>query len=55
MTWLIYGNSAKFSDREALANSVDPDQTAPPGQAFYQPLICWSFSDFLGRTSLFLL
>ena len=27
----MYRNDLKFSDRYALANSVDPDQTAPRG------------------------
>ena len=27
-----YRNHPKFSDRQALANSADPDQTAPFGQ-----------------------
>ena len=27
----IYSNDPKFSDTQALANSVDPDQTAPRG------------------------
>ena len=27
----IYRNDPKFSDRYALANSADPDQTAPLG------------------------
>ena len=29
MTWLIYRNDPKFSDRYAWANSADQDQTAP--------------------------
>ena len=28
---LSYGDDSKFSDRHALANTVDPDQTAPRG------------------------
>ena len=27
----LYLNGPKFSDRQAFANSVDPDQTAPRG------------------------
>ena len=27
----VYPNGPKFSDRQALANSADPDQTAPRG------------------------
>ena len=27
---MIYRNDPKFTDRQAGANSVDPDQTAPP-------------------------
>ena len=27
----VYRNFPKFSDRQVLANSVDPDQTAPRG------------------------
>ena len=29
--YLDYCNNPKFSDRQALANSADPDQTAPRG------------------------
>ena len=28
---LLYHNDPKFSDRQDLANSADPDQTAPRG------------------------
>ena len=31
MMWLKYRNDTKFSDRLVLANSADPDQTAPGG------------------------
>ena len=30
-----YHNYPKFSDRQASANSVDPDQTAPRGANFW--------------------
>ena len=29
--YLMYRNDPKFSDRQALANSEDPDQTPPRG------------------------
>ena len=28
---MMYRNDPKFSDRQAWANSADPDQTAPRG------------------------
>ena len=28
---VLYQNDPKFSDRQVLANSADPDQTAPRG------------------------
>ena len=31
----VYRNDAKFSDRYALANSTDPDQTAPTGSTLF--------------------
>ena len=30
----VYRNDPKFSDRQACANSVDPDQTASRGAVF---------------------
>ena len=37
-TWkiIIYRNDPKFSDGQVLANSTDPDQTAPRGLHYLQ-------------------
>ena len=40
--FLAYRNDPKFSDRYALANSADPDQTAPQEQSD-QGLHCLPF------------